>query len=305
MDKVIRVFENPEITRELNKNKVKVRKAHVFYVQVKYQLSPKSGWAVDTIFQSLWLLSGFSWQRVAANKETTESRVPIVKLKSLLWKFYGRQHDLVNCYGTSVSQMTTDMFHLSLTLLTLPKHLSSPPVFSGVCFTRSLVLCVMFCRSLFVLFLLAIMLSVHLRFTDSDYHFGIFKLFLPIFRVLTLNFMHNIFYLRDIEAVICIIFFPKKERRWHQPLIVHKAIELHNRETMVILKPKHKYPLYLTSPVRKWQNTVQQGVDIFRKNFKKDTMRRFFKYMWLWLVSLILRRWWRCKKSEYKLQPRA
>ena len=30
----------------------------------------------------------------------------------------------------------------------------------------------------FVLFLLAIMLSVHLRFTDSDYPFDIFKLFL-------------------------------------------------------------------------------------------------------------------------------
>jgi hypothetical protein len=56
VDKVIRVFENPEITRELNKNKVKLRKAHVFYVQVKYQLLG----AVDTIFQSLWLLSGFS-----------------------------------------------------------------------------------------------------------------------------------------------------------------------------------------------------------------------------------------------------
>ena len=37
-------------------------------------------------------------------------------------------------------------------LLTLPEHLSSTPVFSGVCVTRSLVLhdC-MFCRSLFVL----------------------------------------------------------------------------------------------------------------------------------------------------------
>jgi hypothetical protein len=33
------------------------------------------------------------------------------------------------------------------------------------------------CRSLFVLFLLAIVLSV-LRFTDSDYPFGILKLFL-------------------------------------------------------------------------------------------------------------------------------
>ena len=42
--------------------------------------------------------------------------------------------------------------------------------------TRSLVLCV-FGRSLFVLFLLAIVLFV-LRYTDSDYLFGIFKLFL-------------------------------------------------------------------------------------------------------------------------------
>jgi len=35
----------------------------------------------------------------------------------------------------------------------------------------------MFCRSLFVLFHLAIVLSVFLRFTDSDYPFGVFKLF--------------------------------------------------------------------------------------------------------------------------------
>ena len=33
----------------------------------------------------------------------------------------------------------------------LPEHPSSPPVFCGVCVARSLVLCVMFCRSLFVL----------------------------------------------------------------------------------------------------------------------------------------------------------
>jgi hypothetical protein len=58
-------------------------------------------------------------------------------------------------------------------LLTLPEHPSSPPVISGVRVTRSLVLCV-FCRSLFVL--LAIVLSL-LRYTDSDYPFGIFKFF--------------------------------------------------------------------------------------------------------------------------------
>ena len=37
----------------------------------------------------------------------------LVKLKSSLRKFYGRHHDLVDRYGISVSQMNTDMFHLS------------------------------------------------------------------------------------------------------------------------------------------------------------------------------------------------
>jgi hypothetical protein len=56
--------------------------------------------------------------------------------------------------------------------------MSSPPVFSGVHVTRSSVLYVWFvdrCLS-FVLFLLAIVLSVLLRSTDSDCPFGIFKL---------------------------------------------------------------------------------------------------------------------------------
>jgi len=53
-------------------------------------------------------------------------------------------------------------------ILVKQKHTS---IFSFIC---------MFCRSLFVLlsfFLLAIVLSVLLRYTDSDYLFGIFKLF--------------------------------------------------------------------------------------------------------------------------------
>ena len=37
----------------------------------------------------------------------------LVKLMSSLRKFYGRHHDLVDHYGISVSQMTTDMVHLS------------------------------------------------------------------------------------------------------------------------------------------------------------------------------------------------
>ena len=81
--------------------------------------------------------------------------------------------------------------------LTLPEHLSSPSVFSGVRFARSLVFCVCFvnrclafcpfsfghcvvCSSsiygfwLPLWYHLAIVLSVLLRFTASDYPFGIF-----------------------------------------------------------------------------------------------------------------------------------
>jgi hypothetical protein len=58
--------------------------------------------------------------------------------------------------------------------------MSSPSIFSGVRVTQSLGLCVCFvdrCLS-FCTFLLDIVLSVLLRYTDSDYPFGIFKLFL-------------------------------------------------------------------------------------------------------------------------------
>ena len=55
-------------------------------------------------------------------------------------------------------------------------HLSLPPIFSGVRVARSLVFCVMFCLSLFVLFMLVIVLSVCLRYSASEYLFGIFNL---------------------------------------------------------------------------------------------------------------------------------
>ena len=55
-------------------------------------------------------------------------------------------------------------------------ELTRLPYFGGVRVNRYWVVCVMLCRSCFVLFLLAIVLSV-LWFTASDYPFGIFKLF--------------------------------------------------------------------------------------------------------------------------------
>ena len=74
-----------------------------------------------------------------------------------------------------ITRLTRRVPHVEQELHTLPEHLSSPPVFSGVRVTRSLVLCVCFVdRWLsFCIFLLAIVLSV-LRYTDSDYPCGIF-----------------------------------------------------------------------------------------------------------------------------------
>ena len=75
------------------------------------------------------------------------------------------------------------MCYLVIFLLMVHIFLSGAPEFtpgfSGVLVTQSLVLCVCFVDVVcpFVLFLLAIVLSV-LRYTDSDCHFGIFKLFL-------------------------------------------------------------------------------------------------------------------------------
>jgi hypothetical protein len=77
-------------------------------------------------------------------------------------------------------RLTRRMLLVEQELLTLPENLSSPPVFSGVRHARSLVLCVCIVDRSFVLFILTIVLSVLLRFTDSDYPFDIFKLFLRI-----------------------------------------------------------------------------------------------------------------------------
>jgi hypothetical protein len=61
-------------------------------------------------------------------------------------------------------------------------HEFTPGVQWGSCYLIFSFMC-MFCRSLFVLFLSTIVLSVLLWFTDSDYPFGIFKLFTDIFDV--------------------------------------------------------------------------------------------------------------------------
>jgi hypothetical protein len=60
----------------------------------------------------------------------------------------------------------------------LPEHMSSSSVYGKVRVTWSLASSVVFCLSLFVLFLLVIVLSVLLWFTTLDYPFVICKHFL-------------------------------------------------------------------------------------------------------------------------------
>ena len=58
----------------------------------------------------------------------------VLRIVCLVYIFYTRQVSIVE-----------------QELLTLPEQISSPPVVGGIRVTRSLVLCVLFCRSLFVL----------------------------------------------------------------------------------------------------------------------------------------------------------
>ena len=76
--------------------------------------------------------------------------------------------------NTLFLQAILRMSHVKQALLILREHLGSPPDFSGVHVAP--VFRVMFSRSscvLFFFFLLAIVLSVLIRFTASDYLFGI------------------------------------------------------------------------------------------------------------------------------------
>lgn len=67
----------------------------------------------------------------------------------------------------------TTMLLMEQELNNLPEHLCSSPLFSGVHAAQSCVLGAMFCRFLFDLCVLAIVLSILLRFMFSGHAFGI------------------------------------------------------------------------------------------------------------------------------------
>jgi hypothetical protein len=60
-------------------------------------------------YSTVW----FHWCRVRLTRNLLNQGFQVVMLKSSHRKFYSHHHDLVNRYGVSVSQITTDMFRSS------------------------------------------------------------------------------------------------------------------------------------------------------------------------------------------------
>jgi hypothetical protein len=93
-----------------------------------------------------------------------------------------------------VTRVTRRVLLMEQDLLSHPKHLRWPPIFSGVLVARSLVFSVLlFVDRWFVRFVFAIVLSVLLRFAGFGYTLSIFKLFLYV--VLVDSFFHSLFLL--------------------------------------------------------------------------------------------------------------
>ena len=114
-------------------------------------------------------------------------------------------------------------------LLTLLEHLSSPPVFSGVRVTRSLVLCV------------------------SDYPFGIFKLFQLIYTIyVCCRKIYNLF-VRVLET-------GRKVSLWPPILLPFLSVALHESGTRnSLLGPLlNNTEVYLTHFIRIQNHTIAE-----------------------------------------------
>ena len=85
-------------------------------------------------------------------------------------------------------------------MLTLPEHTSPPSVFSGFRVARSLVFCVMFCRSLFVLLCLFVCLL-------RDLSFDLRSLIIPIIPVVFSTFSYRSPCIRSLYGEVIILCF--------------------------------------------------------------------------------------------------
>jgi hypothetical protein len=163
------------------------------------RITPKDDIVFSEAFRTLWFQKVDRGLLITRKIPVLSEGFRVVRLKSSLRKFYGHHHHLVDRYGVSVSQIcsvcynhnpvlssfetriiiTRRMPPVEQELLTIPELLNSTRFLVGVRVLDLMFFGAIFCRSLFVLFfLLVIVLSVLLRFTPSDYPFGIFNLFI-------------------------------------------------------------------------------------------------------------------------------
>ena len=82
---------------------------------------------------------------------TVTGRVVYVEQEHLNVTYIGVQHEFNFRWYLSRLTVTRRVSIVKKELLTLPKHPGSPTVVSGIRVARSLVFCVIFCRSLYVL----------------------------------------------------------------------------------------------------------------------------------------------------------
>jgi hypothetical protein len=100
--------------------------------------------------QVLWT---FSVSYTLRNDTDTDDELEMKEWRQWRARNEGMTTDLdLNCpIQIQITRLTRRVPLVKQELLTLPENMSSPPVFSGVRVARSLVFCVVFCRSLFVL----------------------------------------------------------------------------------------------------------------------------------------------------------
>ena len=130
---------------------------------------------------------------------------------------------------------------------TLPEHLRSSPVFNEVHVVLSLVFCVMFCRLLFVLFLVAIALSVW--FMASNYPLVFLNISYTCLSMEWSNHFMSVLHMPTQSLpVFCVTFHPRLEKN-HWQLITFELLNYWIINKLTINCYKNFAELHFFSPI--------------------------------------------------------
>ena len=123
-------------------------------------------------------------------------------------------------------------------LLTLPEYLSSPPVFSEVRVTRSLVLCVCFVYGCLYFctcsFIHCVVCSSSIY--GSDYAYGIFKLFLQLIVIVHCKLIS----VREKKELNTKTILAMKQIKTTRVRVLHAGIAVYRYLDLVVITPTMK-----------------------------------------------------------------